>query len=284
MTQAHRELVERLFPQLGGIASFEPIEGGWTCDTYEVNGEWIVQLPRGEPAAERLRAQIALLPELQHEVSAQIPLPELVSEDPSAMGYRRLDGSPSTGDDGIWPERLGRFLYDLHMVPPEFVGLRLRSPEDIRRERRDECSRLREVVAPLLGPAERSRADAMLAGYLDDDRNWRFASCLTHGDLGTEHVLVSPTGDLVGLIDWEEASVGDPVWDFASWLHARPEAGERALAAYGGAPDDRFRERALVSFALMPWHEVEYGLADGGESFIESGLAGARDRLTLIAP
>jgi len=33
----------------------------------------------------------------------------------------------------------------------------------------------------------------------------------------------------------------------------------------------------------MPWHDVEYGLGDGGESFIESGLAGAHDRLTLIA-
>jgi aminoglycoside phosphotransferase (APT) family kinase protein len=276
--------VERLLPQLGSIGSFEQFEGGWTCDTYEVNREWIVQLPRNGYAADRLRAQIALLPELQREVSAQIPLPELVSQDPPAMAYRKLDGSPAVDDEGIWPERLGRFLYDLHMVPPEFVGLRPRSTQDLRRERRDECSRLREVVAPLLGAADQSRADAMLTGYLDDDRNWRFTGCLTHGDLGPEHVLVSPKGDLVGVIDWEETSVGDPARDLAWWLHARPEAGERALAAYGGAPDDRFRERALASFALMPWHEVEYGLGVGGESFVETGLAGARDRLALAAP
>ena len=236
MKSTHRELIGRLFPRLGPIGSFERIEGGWTCETYEVNREWIVQLPRNGYAAERLRAQISLLPELQREVSAQIPLPELVSHDPPAMGYRRLDGSPATGDEGIWPERLGRFLYDLHMAPPEFVGLRARSPEDIRRGRRDECLRLREVVAPLLGVSERSRADAMLADYLDDDRNWRFAGCLTHGDLGPEHVLVSPGGDLVGVIDWEEASVGDPAWDFAWWLHARPGVGVRALAAYGARP------------------------------------------------
>ena len=29
--------------------------------------------------------------------------------------------------DGVWPERLGRFLYDLHLCPPEFVGMRWRS-------------------------------------------------------------------------------------------------------------------------------------------------------------
>jgi hypothetical protein len=70
---------------------------------------------------------------------------------------------------------------------------------------------------------------------------------------------------------------------FAWWLHARPEAGERALAAYGGGPDDRFRHRAGVAFARMPWHEVEYGLSGGGDTFVQSGLAGVRSRLALIA-
>ena len=60
--------------------------------------------------------------------------------------------------------------------------------------------------------------------HLDDDENWRFATCLTHGDLGPEHVLVSASGDLAGVIDWEETSVGDPAWDFACLLHAWPGA------------------------------------------------------------
>ena len=32
--------------------------------------------------------------------------------------------------DGLWPERLGRFLYDLHLMPPEYVGLRGGSAAD----------------------------------------------------------------------------------------------------------------------------------------------------------
>ena len=43
-------------------------------------------------------------------------------------------------------------------------------------------------------------------------------------------------------------------------------------------PDTRFRERARVRFALMPWHEVEYGLDTGKDGFVESGLAGVRER------
>lgn len=275
----HRSLIEGLFPSIG-VRTFAPIGSGWTYDTYDVNGEWIVQLPRTAYAAERLQAQLALLPELSREVSALIPVPALVSLDPPAMAYEKLHGAPAdAAPSGFWPERLGRFLVDLHMVPPEFVGLRATTPEAIREQRRGEIARLREIVLPRLDPPEQTRATAMLDRYLDDDRLWVFATCLTHGDLGPEHVLVGPSGDLVGILDWEEASVGDPVWDFAWWLHEMPEEGERALATYGGAPDATFRERARISWALMPWHEVEYGVRSGLDTFIESGLAGVRARL-----
>jgi aminoglycoside phosphotransferase (APT) family kinase protein len=118
-----------------------------------------------------------------------------------------------------------------------------------------------------------------MRGLLDDDRLWSFACCLTHGDLGPDHVLVDPGGDLVGVLDWEEASVGDPALDFAWWLDAMPEQGERALAAYGGAPDGSFRERAHALFAIMPWYEVEHGLRSEDRRFVERGLQGTRARL-----
>lgn len=280
MNDDHRALVQRLFPTLV-VRSFAPIGSGWTYDTYDVNGEWIVQLPRSEYAAERLEAQMALLPQLSHEVSALIPAPAFTSTDPPAMVYPKLGGLPADeASDGLWPERLGRFLYDLHMVPPEFVGLRAVTPESIRDERRIECARLADLVLPRLSATERARAESLLETYLEDDRLWVFATCVTHGDLGPEHVLVAEGGDLVGVLDWEETAVGDPVADFAWWLHEMPEAGERALATYGGAPDASFRIRARYAYALMPWHEVDYGIATDQESFVGSGLDGVRARLS----
>lgn len=279
-TDEHRTLVEELFPSVG-VRTFEPIGSGWTYDTYDVNGEWIVQLPRSERATDSLRAQLSLLPELSREVSALIPVPSLVSLEPPAMVYPKLHGAPA--DDaptGYWPERLGRFLYDLHMVPPEFVGLRATSVEGLRETRRRECAELAEIVVPRLGGGHRDRAERMLSAYLDDDRLWGFATCLTHGDLGPEHVLVGPSGDLVGVLDWEEAGIGDPAWDFAWWLHEMPDEGERALAAYGGPPDGAFRERARHVWALTPWHEVAYGVRAGGESFVDDGLRGVLARLS----
>jgi aminoglycoside phosphotransferase (APT) family kinase protein len=277
--EGDRSLVARAFPRLA-LGTFEQVGAGWTSATYLVDGEWIVQVPVDERAGERLLRQIEILPELAHDVSGAVPVPELASADPVAMGYRRIDGAPFTdvGEEGVWPERLGRFLYDLHMVPPEFVGMRAVAPEQVREEQRAEIARLRSKVDPLLREGERAAFGARLDSYLDDDANWRFAPCVTHGDLGPEHVLVTPSGDLAGVIDWEEVGMGDPVADFAWLLHAAPGPGERALATYGGAPDPTFRDRGRVRFMLMPWYEVAYGLDTGGQVFVESGLAGVRER------
>jgi aminoglycoside phosphotransferase (APT) family kinase protein len=281
---AHRELIAALFPQLE-LTAFEPIPGGWTCDTYRVDDEWIVQLPRSRPAEDRLRLQIEVLPELAREVSASVPDPQLVSLDPVCMGYRSLAGGPcdARGDRGVWPERLGRFLYDLHLVPPELVGMRATSAEAVRASQHEAWTRLRAAAEPYLaGDEERRWVSGEIERVFDDDAAWRFAPCLTHGDLGPEHVLVTDGGDLSGVLDWEEVGVGDPAIDFAWWLHAMPAVGERALAAYGGVPDAGFVERARLAFVVMPLYELGYGLESHQPAFVRTGLAGFRDRSALL--
>jgi aminoglycoside phosphotransferase (APT) family kinase protein len=278
----HRSLVQRLFPSLA-CETFVQVGDGWDCFTYEVDGAWIVQLPRHDQAADALRTQIALLPELSREVSAPIPFPELTSLEPPAMAYRKLEGAPaSEGTEssltGIWPERLGRFLYDLHLVPLEFVGLRGAGTEAWRDRLRVQIDEFDARVVPLLAPEETRRARSLFDALLLD-ANVRFAESLVHADLGPEHVLVTPTGDLAGVIDWGDATSGDPAIDFAWLLDSPSDAGERALAAYGGPSDASFRARAAGYHALAPWYEVHYGLETDRPELVDTGLRGVRDRL-----
>lgn len=281
MTHAteHRAFVERRWPELG-VRTFEPVGDGWDCFTYLVNDEWVFQFPRSPGATESLAKQIAVLPELAREVSSAIPSPEFVSTDPVCMGYARIDGRPMSADvDGIWPERLGRFLYDLHLTPPEYVGMRALTAANVRDGLRAEVGVLSAHVLPLLSSAERATAERMLTALLDDDDNFRFATGLTHGDIGPAHVLITDAGDLAGVIDWGDLEVGDPVFDLAWVINAMPEVGERVLGAYGGPPDDRFLARSRFAFMLMPWHEVKHGAVSGQPVFVESGMAGVRERL-----
>jgi aminoglycoside phosphotransferase (APT) family kinase protein len=276
----HRALVAETFPELGRIEGFEPLGDGWTSFTYLVDGGWVVQIPRGSYGAQTMVKQLDLLPGLATEVSAPIPRPVHVSRDPLMMAYPLIVGEPfgALVGDGVWPERLGRFLYDLHLCPPEFVGMRWRSASVVRDERRIELATIRERVFPLLLEEERQTFGARFDRFVDDDENWTFATCLVHADLGPEHVLVHTNGDLAGVIDWEEATIGDPAWDFAYLVHAFPDQGERALATYGGPPDAAFRVRMRFSYRLMPWHEVMHGLETGQDAFVASGLEGVRVR------
>ncbi len=276
------ERVTAAFPQLDARA-VTPIGDGWTVDTYDVDGEWIVQFPRSDYAADRLRSQMRVLPELAAELSAMVPAPVYMDTEIPAMAYHRLSGLPmDQAPDGLWPERLGRFLYDLHLMPPEYVELRGRNAAAVRAELSEELAAHRSSVLPLLEPVEATRFGERVTAFIDREDYWRFSACLVHGDIGPEHVLVSDTGDLVGVLDWEELDVGDPVSDFAWLLHARPDDGERVLGAYGGAPDQTFAERAAFRFFLMPVHEVAYGLEVDDPSFVASGIAGIRARADVV--
>ena len=276
------ERVTAAFPQLDA-RTVTPIGDGWTVDTYDVDGEWIVQFPRSDYAADRLRSQMRVLPELAAELSAMVPAPVYMDTEIPAMAYHRLSGLPmDQAPDGLWPERLGRFLYDLHLMPPEYVELRGRNAAAVRAEFSEELAEHRATVLPLLEPDEAARFGERFTAFIDREDYWRFSACLVHGDIGPEHVLVSDTGDLVGVLDWEELAVGDPVSDFAWLLHARPNDGKRVLGAYGGAPDQTFAERAAFRFFLMPFHEVAYGLEVDDPSFVASGIAGIRARADVV--
>jgi aminoglycoside phosphotransferase (APT) family kinase protein len=281
-TEDPRARVDAVFPEIGA-REVRAIGTGWAADTYDVDGEWVVQFARTDEAAASLRAQIDTLPELAAELSALVPEPVFVDRDVPAIAYRRLEGVPlDAAPDGLWPERLGRFLYDLHLMPPEYVGLRGGSAAHIREAMRDQLATMRSDVVPLLEPDEADACRARFDAFLADDDLWRFATCLTHGDIGPEHVLVSPSGDLVGVLDWEELAVGDPVADFAWLLHERPADGERALGAYGGPPDPTFRTRGAFRYWLMPFHEVEHGLRSDQPAFVRSGLEGIRKRFHVV--
>ena len=253
--------------------------GGWSCETYGVVDVWIVQIGRTSYAARCLRHQLGTLPLLAGHLHVPIPSPKLVNDSPTAILYRKIRGTGcDEAGDGPWPEQLGAVLGQLHALAPHVVGLATPSVHAPRERAAAEIQRLHAHVAPRLSAAENARVDRLVLSHLDP-RSWDFALCPVHADLGPEHVLVSPAGELSGVIDWEECHVGDPALDLGWWLHERPDIGERMLERYGRPVDASFRARARRLYALMPWHDVEHGVDSGDEALVAKGLEGIRARL-----
>jgi aminoglycoside phosphotransferase (APT) family kinase protein len=86
---------------------------------------------------------------------------------------------------------------------------------------REWAARVREVLFPLMSEAGRQRAAAELAAVQEVRAT---GDALVHGDLGGTNLLLTgasePTGDrapvLAGILDWDEACIGNQANDLAS--------------------------------------------------------------------
>ena len=236
------------------------VDDGWDFKVLILGGEWVLRIPRSEPAVDQLEKEMAVLPSLASALPVKIPQFESVSRDPWFVVYPLIHGESLRDED---PEGVRAFLDALHSF--DVGDLPVPRPEwrEIYRAHADDWRRL---VLPLLDVDERRPAEALLE---EVETLTGFGTVLVHCDLGPAH-LICRDGSLAGVIDWGEAKIGDPAVDYA-WLLGGPFPDWEV--------DTELRRRALVYHRLGPWFEVEYGLRTEQPAFVRSGLAGVRSRL-----
>jgi aminoglycoside phosphotransferase (APT) family kinase protein len=140
-------------------------------------------------------------------------------------------------------ERVGEFLARLHGLPGagfgplsaaaleegRFAGVHERWEDYVRRRLADHVRTCRERGALT---AEEAVEIESRFGALDGGS----ASALLHGDPGSHNFLVDASG-VRAVIDWEDALLGDPLFDVASLCTFHPERRHPAIwAGYGAAP------------------------------------------------
>jgi aminoglycoside 2''-phosphotransferase len=255
------------------------VDQGWDFDVYVVDEEWVVRVPRRPAVARRVPPEVALLGLLAPALPVAVPRFEAVGADGAAwVAYRRLEGEPLAA--GAPAPEVAAFLSALHAFPVE-SAIRAGIPAgDWRGTMAEELTEFELCVFPLLHPSERRKAERAFRGYLEDDASFAFRPALIHADLGPEHLLCGPDGRLEAVIDWTDARIGDPALDFAALLHGLGTGfAADLLAGYERRHDSTLEERARFYRLLGPWHEVTYGLSLELPEYVESGLAGIRERL-----
>lgn len=260
------------------------IEEGWDSSVLEVDGQWIVRVPRRDEVREWMRREAGLLPELAAALPVPVPRFEVVEDsDVFFVAYRRLPGEPLHEAPVALAAELGGFLAALHGFPKERAlrsGLDEIDAAGWLTRQHDFIERCVGEVMPLLAEDERRRAGRTFDRF---PSSWdgSLQTVLVHADLGPAHILHEGSS-VTGVIDWSDACLGDPALDFAWPLHGTGEGFARTLLdAYSRErePDAGLGERALFYHRLGPWHEVLYGLEHDRADLIERGLAGIRARL-----
>ena len=236
------------------------VDAGWDYKVLIVDDTWVMRWPRHRLAVEEIEREVELLPALAPLLPVAVPRFEYVSREPWLVAYRLIRGEPLVAED---PDGVRAFLEALHAVDVDSIPAE--RPDWLETYAR-QADEFRRVVLPRLDPDERPRGEALLAGV---ETLTGFLPALTHSDLGPGHLLARD-GELVGVIDWGDARIGDPAIDYA-WLLNGPFPDWEV--------DDDLRRRAGIYYRLGPWFEVHYGDFTGQAEWIRSGLAGVRSRL-----
>ena len=276
------------------VREARPAQQGWDSLTLLVNGDTIVRFARRPDVAARLAREAALLPSLADALPLAVPRFTLTCPDPAGglrfVGYPAISGEPLSPDtvtpatETSLAEQLGAFLSALHGFPVA-EAVRLGAEGGTAADWRAELGRLygevRAHVLPRLADGdERARVEALWEGYLADDATFAFAPALIHRDLGTEHILHDPAGRLTGVIDWGDASIGDPAQDFIGvYRTLGADFARRVHAHYARRVDSTFWRRVRFYAAIVPFFEIIFGSLEGDEGHVAAGLAALRGQM-----
>jgi aminoglycoside 2''-phosphotransferase len=281
--------------------SIIPVQDGWSSMVLEVDagrqGEYIFRFPRFPEARAGHEKEVALLPVLANTLPVAVPRFEYVWMDDALLlttlddslsarptrgfvAYRKLPGVPL--DQALLRQpaiiqALAQFLSALHAFPAsQATALKVTggNASDWRQVQFDFYTWIQEHLFPLLDKRQCFQARATWEPFLEDEKNFSFHPVLIHADLAPEHILCDPqAGNITGVIDWEDAALGDPALDFAGLLSLGDLESVRAIiSAYQGEPDNSLESRAAWYLALAPYHQARYGLLFGLPSHLEQGL------------
>jgi aminoglycoside 2''-phosphotransferase len=279
--------IEARFPEIRA-ENYRRITAGWVAVVIEINGEYMFRFPKYGGWA-RQKREISLLKWLAPKLPVAVPRYEFVwsGEGPHLAGYRKILGS--TFRRGVLKDSnvrelgdsLGSFLTELHhlMPPPGILDKIPKKLPDQGTHAPKLHRQARKFVYPLLSQKQRDTAETFWTEYTEYFSKVSFEPRLIHGDLGGANVIMDPvTGRLDGVIDWEDAKLGDPALDFTGLFDEDRVLGNAALARYA-LEKTGFEQRIRFHSIRSSFDEAGWGVWAREKKATKIGLKHIDERL-----
>jgi aminoglycoside phosphotransferase (APT) family kinase protein len=223
-------VVSAQFPELRGSAS-RRLGSGWDHELFVLgDDECVFRFPKRAERVPWLLRELEIVGRVAPVLGGVVPRFDYLGA-PSEefpypfVGYRFVRGVEADGpliSRPVIAEEIGTLLAKLHGIDPAGVP-----PTPVGREDEDSVGTgiLRLLtVAALVGERLADPARRLAAPYLSGDIRapatpGPATHRLCHNDMSAEHLIVDPrSGRIVGLIDWTDAMVTDPVVDFVGLI------------------------------------------------------------------
>ncbi len=234
-----RRTLGEQFPELA-LETVVRLGSGWSSDAYLVDDHLVVRFPRNAEMTAGLELDAAILEAVHASLGPVTRIPRVSLRGQGGehfphpfLGYEAISGIPA--DDPEAPlsdelaRELGQVLTHIHTIPM--------------------------AVARRLGLTPEPGGDVSVR------------RCFIHGDFMPDNLIVDPeSGSLLGIIDWGNATLGDPALDFISLVMWRGWSFVRvALEAYGLPVDDRFEDRVRFHAQLNATQWLADTVRRGGD-------------------
>ncbi len=174
--------------------------------------------------------------DILRSASGQLPVPELIYADPKGEDdvgpyvlYRYAEGITfqelkSRGD----LQDMADAAYAIGAALARLQTVSLSEPVSARQEITDECLNS-PILEQRLGGFDRDRLGIFFSNWLPRIRNLYQQTALVHGDFNNRNTIVNRKGSgwvVTGILDWEYAFIGSPLWDASRFIcferQARP--------------------------------------------------------------
>jgi aminoglycoside phosphotransferase (APT) family kinase protein len=248
---------------------------------YEVNGELIVRFSK-TPDPTRLNNEVNLLAAVADVSPLPVPEPTFSAPERGCLAYFKLAGVPlldmpghQRSDHGTSiAATLGELLTALHAVPVDRWTDLVDTDDHELAEWRREAAQTYTTVAERIPAVHRRPVARFLDTPPPPDG---YAPAFSHNDLGIEHVLIDPVAwTVTGIIDWSDAAIVDPAYDFGLlYRDLGPAALRAAVHRYRRAADDvaALRERAVFYARCSVFEDLAYGIGTGRVEYVDKCLA-----------
>lgn len=253
-----------------------------------IGSDRVVCLPRTAAAAARLPCRAAVLRALAG-LGLGFRTPEPLAEggapdtdEPPFLVLSRIPGAPLESevlqDPAVAESVAAQYATLLTALATAGADEKARAalPHAPRDQWQQFATGVRAELFGLMSYDGRRRAERELAAL---DGLPHLTTAVVHGDLGAENVLWE-TADrrprLSGVVDWDEAALGDPAEDLAAIGAGHGEAVLSRVLALGGWSDSGTADRISAIRGTFALQQALYAARDGDAEELADGLTGYR--------
>jgi aminoglycoside phosphotransferase (APT) family kinase protein len=259
------------FPSFNIPSPLSIIGSGFNSIVMEADGTIIFRIGKNSIAQQGYEKEMGCLSILAPNIPFLIPAPKwYIKSAPyfpfGVIGYDKIPGLPLQPDPrknvNLLARDTARFLFALHQVSPESLPFQDTSDSAAKWEIQPQT--VLPVLADQLTPAKFSRIEQWWDHFLADPKMQSYNPALQHGDLWYENMLVDAHMEkLIGIIDWEKLSIGDPAQDFATLFHLGENFVRLVIDAYqalGGELDENFEHCMLRLWEAREFDGLQHAI------------------------